>query len=131
MLGLGIAAGLGPAAGIYGAIRRVLYRSVRRTKSLISGPTGSMKVAMAVIVARRPQHLWAFTIVTWPDYSVIRPVRIGRSSIPRIRHIRVMSGVGVIIIVGFEPFIGGHVGRWGRVPHDCSIPILWVRQRPS
>ena len=64
-LAFGIAAGLGPAAGVYGAISVGFFTAVfGGTRSLISGPTGSMTVAMAVIVAAHADNIAeAFTIV--------------------------------------------------------------------
>ena len=64
-LAFGLAAGLGPAAGIYGAISVGFFAAVfGGTRSLISGPTGSMTVAMAVIVASYADDISeAFTIV--------------------------------------------------------------------
>ena len=64
-LAFGLAAGLGPAAGIYGAISVGFFAAVfGGTRSLISGPTGSMTVAMAVIVASHAENIAeAFTIV--------------------------------------------------------------------
>ncbi len=64
-LAFGLAAGLGPAAGIYGAIAVGFFAAVfGGTRSLISGPTGSMTVAMAVIVAAHADNIGeAFTIV--------------------------------------------------------------------
>ena len=50
-LGFGVASGLGAAAGLYGAIAVGFFASVfGGTRSQISGPTGPMTVAMAVIV---------------------------------------------------------------------------------
>ena len=64
-LAFGLAAGLGPAAGIYGAISVGFFAAVfGGTRSLISGPTGSMTVAMAVIVTAHADNIGeAFTIV--------------------------------------------------------------------
>ena len=51
-LAFGLAAGLSPAAGVYGAISVGFFAAVfGGTRGLISGPTGSMTVVMAVIVA--------------------------------------------------------------------------------
>ena len=63
-LAFGIASGLGPLAGVYGAIAVGFFAAVfGGTRSQISGPTGSMTVAMAVIVTSAADNLAeAFTI---------------------------------------------------------------------
>ena len=63
-LAFGVASGLGPVAGLYGAIAVGFFAAVfGGTRSQISGPTGPMAVAMAVIVTTHAQSLTeAFTI---------------------------------------------------------------------
>ena len=63
-LAFGVASGLGATAGLYGAIAVGFFAAVfGGTKSQISGPTGSMSVAMAVIVTMHADSLAeAFTI---------------------------------------------------------------------
>ncbi|MYC90269.1 MAG: SulP family inorganic anion transporter, partial [Gemmatimonadetes bacterium] len=57
-LAFGIASGLGPAAGLYGAIAVGFFASVfGGTRSQISGPTAPMTVAMAVIVTTHASTL--------------------------------------------------------------------------
>ena len=64
-LAFGVASGLGAIAGIYGAIAVGFFAAVfGGTKSQISGPTGPMAVAMAVVVTTHADTLAeAFTIV--------------------------------------------------------------------
>ncbi len=64
-LAFGIASGLGPAAGLYGAIAVGFFASAfGGTRSQISGPTPSMTVAMAVIVTTHASSLTeALTVV--------------------------------------------------------------------
>ena len=64
-LAFGVASGLGAAAGLYGAIAVGFFASIfGGTRSQISGPTGPMAVAMAVIVTSRADNLTeALTIV--------------------------------------------------------------------
>ena len=57
-LAFGVASGLGALAGIYGAIAVGFFAAVfGGTKSQISGPTGPMTVAMAVIVTLNADNL--------------------------------------------------------------------------
>ena len=57
-LAFGVASGLGALAGIYGAIAVGFFAAVfGGTKSQISGPTGPMAVAMAVIVTSTREQL--------------------------------------------------------------------------
>ena len=64
-LAFGEASGLGAVAGLYGAIAVGFFAAVfGGTRSQISGPTGPMAVAMAVIVTTHAESLAeAFTIV--------------------------------------------------------------------
>ena len=115
-LAFGLAAGLGPAAGIYGAVAVGFFAAVfGGTRSLISGPTGSMTVAMAVIVAAYADNIGqAFTIVILAGLiqMAFGLMRIGRfvSYTPYSVISGFMTGVGVIIIVGQSlPFLGAPI----------------------
>ncbi|MYD36930.1 MAG: SulP family inorganic anion transporter [Dehalococcoidia bacterium] len=130
-LAFGIAAGLGPAAGIYGAISVGFFAAVfGGTRSLISGPTGSMTVAMAVIVAAHADNIAeAFTIVIMAGLiqMMFGLLRIGRfvTYTPYSVISGFMTGVGVIIIVGqLEPFMGGRVGVGGLFATLGDMPQL-------
>ncbi len=121
-LAFGLAAGLGPAAGIYGAIAVGFFAAVfGGTRSLISGPTGSMTVAMAVIVAAHAEDIGqAFTIVILAGLIQIMfgLMRIGRfvNYTPYSVISGFMSGVGVIIIVGQSlPFLGAPAAPGGTI----------------
>lgn len=121
-LAFGLAAGLGPAAGIYGAISVGFFAAVfGGTRSLISGPTGSMTVAMAVIVAAHANNIAeAFTIVIMAGLIQIMLglLRIGRfvTYTPYSVISGFMTGVGVIIIlVQTLPFLGAPVAAGGTI----------------
>ena len=121
-LAFGLAAGLGPAAGIYGAISVGFFAAVfGGTRSLISGPTGSMTVAMAVIVAAHAENLAeAFTIVIMAGLIqvMLGLLRIGRfvTYTPYSVISGFMTGVGVIIIlVQTLPFLGAPVATGGTI----------------
>lgn len=121
-LAFGLAAGLGPAAGIYGAISVGFFAAVfGGTRSLISGPTGSMTVAMAVIVETNADNIAeAFTIVVMAGMFQILfgLLRIGRfvTYTPYSVISGFMTGVGVIIIlVQTLPFMGAEVATGGPI----------------
>ena len=140
-LAFGVASGLGPLAGIYGAIAVGFFAAVfGGTRSQISGPTPSMTVAMAVIVTTHAETLAeAFTIATMAGFFqiVLGVLKIGRfvASTPYSVISGFMSGIGIIIILlqslsflGAPVASGGPmeavrawpVGRW-QFQHQC----LW------
>ena len=131
-LAFGSAAGLSPLAGIYGAIAVGFFTAVfSGTRSQISGPTGSMTVAMAVIVTSYADNIAAaFTIVIMAGLIqiCIGLLRIGRyvAYTPYSVISGFMTGVGIIIIVvQTRPFIGGHVITGGPVESMRQIPELF------
>ncbi len=113
----------GPAAGMYGAISVGFFAAVfGGTRALISGPTGSMTVAMAVIVAAsNPENIAeAFTIVIMAGLIqlLFGLLKIGRyvTYTPYSVISGFMSGVGVIIIlVQILPFLGADVAAGGPI----------------
>ncbi len=121
-LAFGVASGLGAVAGIYGAIAVGFFASVfGGTRSQISGPTGPMAVAMAVIVTTSAENLaQAFTIVILAGLIqiLLGVLRIGRfvSYTPYSVISGFMSGIGVIIILlQILPFLGAPVAEGGPV----------------
>ena len=119
-LAFGLAAGLSPAAGVYGAISVGFFAAVfGGTRGLISGPTGSMTVAMAVIVASHADNIAeAFTIVIMAGLiqMLFGLLRIGRyvTYTPYSVISGFMTGVGVIIIlVQTPPFLGAPIAAGG------------------
>ena len=119
-LAFGEASGLGAVAGLYGAIAVGFFAAVfGGTRSQISGPTGPMAVAMAVIVTTHAESLAeAFTIVVIAGLIQIALglMRIGRfvAYTPYSVVSGFMSGIGVIIILlQTVPFMGGPVRTGG------------------
>ena len=94
-LAFGVASGLGAVAGLYGAIAVGFFAAVfGGTRSQISGPTGPMAVAVAVIVTTHADNLAAaFTIVIMAGLLqiVLGVARIGRFRrlYAVFRHIRI------------------------------------------
>ena len=127
-LAFGVATGLGAVAGIYGAIAVGFFAAVfGGTRGLISGPTGPMSVAMAVIVTIHAETLAeAFTIAIMAGaiQVLLGVLRIGRfvAYTPYSVISGFMSGIGIIIIImQVLPFIGestvaggprGAIGAW-------------------
>ena len=112
-LAFGEASGLGALAGIYGAIAVGFFAAVfGGTKSQISGPTGPMAIAMAVVVTLHADNLAAaFTIVIMAGLFqvLLGLVGIGRfiAFTPYSVISGFMSGIGIIIILlQTLPFMG-------------------------
>ncbi len=112
-LAFGIASGLGAEAGLYGAVGVGLFAAIfGGTRTQISGPTGPMTVAVAVIVASHATTIVeALTIVAMSGciQVVLGLTRIGRYIVytPQSVISGFMSGIGVIIIlIQLLPLIG-------------------------
>ncbi len=112
-LAFGVASGLGAIAGIYGAIAVGFFAAVfGGTRSQISGPTGPMAVAMAVVVTSHAGSLAeAFTVVVMAGLMqmLLGVLRIGRfvAYTPYSVISGFMSGIGIIIILlQTLPFLG-------------------------
>ena len=116
----GVASGLGALAGIYGAVAVGFFAAVfGGTRSQISGPTGPMAVAMAVIVTSHADNLAeAFTIVIMAGVIqiLLGVMRIGRfvAFTPYSVISGFMSGIGIIIIlIHTLPFLGAPIETGG------------------
>ena len=119
-LAFGVASGLGAIAGIYGAIAVGFFAAVfGGTRSQISGPTGPMSVAMAVIVSSHAGSLAeAFTVVVMAGLlqMLLGVLRIGRfvAYTPYSVISGFMSGIGIIVmLVQTLPFLGAPVATGG------------------
>lgn len=132
-LAFGVASGLGPVAGIYGAVAVGFFAAVfGGTPSQISGPTGPMTVAMAAVVTVHAQDLGhAFTIVMLAGVlqMALGASRVGSlvSYTPYSVISGFMSGIGVIIILlqvipflGSEPVPGGPLNQIGAWPNALA-----------
>lgn len=128
-LALGVASGLGPMAGMYGAICVGFFAAVfGGTPSQISGPTGPMVVVVAGLVASlggRPELI--FTAIMLAGVMQIAFGMLGFGSYIRLVPYPVvsgfMSGIGAIIIIlqigrllGGEP-PGGTLPALAYIPH--------------
>ena len=115
-LAFGVASGLGPIAGMYGAVAVGFFAAVfGGTRSQISGPTGPMSIAMAVIVTSHANSMAeAFTVVVMAGIIqfLLGALRVGRfvAYTPYSVISGFMSGIGIIVIVvQVAPFVGASV----------------------
>ena len=141
-LAFGVASGLGPEAGIYSAIAVGFFAAVfGGTPSQISGPTGPMTVAMAVVVAQYATNAAeAFTVVILGGLFqiLLGLLRIGRfvSYTPYSVISGFMTGIGVIIIIiqvlpflGIQSVPGGPVAvirAWPGLLGDYNVHALII-----
>ena len=128
-LAFGVASGLGAVAGMYGAITVGFFAAVfGGTRSQISGPTGPMAVAMAVIVTTHVESLTeAFTIAIMAGLIqvLLGLSRIGRfvAYTPYSVISGFMSGIGIIIILlQTLPFLGAPVAKGGPLAAVQELP---------
>lgn len=113
-LAFGVASGLGAINGLYGAIAVGFFAAVfGGTKTVISGPTGPMAVAMAAIIAKHADndigHAFAIVMLAGAMQILLGLVGIGRlvAYTPHSVISGFMSGIGVIIMVlQTLPFLG-------------------------
>lgn len=112
-LAFGVASGVGPIAGLYGAIAVGFFAAVfGGTGSQVSGPTGPMTVVMGAIVTQFADNLpdaFAIVILGGMLQILFGLLRVGRyvSYTPYSVVSGFMSGIGVIIVlIQVRPFAG-------------------------
>ena len=128
-LAFGVASGMGAAAGLYSVIAVGFFAAVfGGTKSQISGPTGPMTIAMAVIITTHASTLAeALTVVVMGGLIqvLLGVLRMGRFVVytPYVVISGFMSGVGLIIMLiqalpflGLPPAAGGPMGAIRALP---------------
>lgn len=117
-LTFGAVSGLGPEAGVYGAIAVGLIAALfGGTKTLISEPTGPMTVMMAAIVARstamdpeRGIELALAVVVLAGAFQILfGKLRLGRyiTMMPYGVISGFMSGIGVLLVIQQLPAVFG------------------------
>ena len=128
-LAYGVVSGLGVIAGLYGAIAVGFFASLFwGTRALISGPTGPMAVAMAVVVGSYADNLTeAFTIVIMAGaiQIILGVVKMGRyvAYTPYSVISGFTSGVGVIIVLlQVLPFLGASSPGGGTLGAIRALP---------
>lgn len=119
-LAFGVTSGVGPLAGMYGAIIVGFFAAIfGGTPAQVSGPTGPMTVVMTAIVIHFSHNpAMAFTIVMLGGvFQILFSVfKFGRyiNLVPYPVISGFMSGIGcIIIILQLAPFIG-QAGAGGR-----------------
>jgi SulP family sulfate permease len=129
-LAFGVASGVGPIAGLYGAIAVGFFAAVfGGTPAQVSGPTGPMTVVMAAVVAQHADNLpeaFAIVILGGALQVALGVLKVGRyvSYTPYSVVSGFMSGIGVIIIlIQTLPFIG--------VPAAGGGPLGAIRAWPT
>jgi len=127
-LAFGVASGMGPIAGLYGAIAVGLFAALfGGTNAQISGPTGPMTiVAASVFTQFGSQPAVAFTVVMMAGAFQILfgYLRIGRyiNLMPYPVISGFMTGIGcILIILQLEPLIG-HVAPPNVVNALTALP---------
>ena len=128
-LAFGIASGMGAAAGLYSVIAVGFFAAVfGGTRSQISGPTGPMTIAMAVVITTHASTLAeALTVVVLGGLIqiLLGVLRMGRFVVytPYVVISGFMSGVGLIIMLiqalpflGAPPAPGGPMGALRAIP---------------
>ncbi len=130
-LAFGVASGLGPMAGLYGAVAVGFFAAVfGGTSAQVSGPTGPMTIIVAAVVAQYADRLeTAFAIVFLGGaiQALFGLLRVGKyvSYTPYSVISGFMSGIGVIIILlEILPFLG--LEAVGSAPIDAllALPVL-------
>jgi len=121
-LAFGVASGIGPTAGIYGAIILGFFASLLGgTPTQISGPTGPMTVVMAsaVVSLHADINLIATTVILAGIFQILFGVfKLGKfvKYIPYPVISGFMSGIGIIIIIlQINPYLG--VGSSASIVH--------------
>ncbi len=127
-LAFGVASGMGPIAGLYGAICVGLFAALfGGTSAQISGPTGPMTiVAASVFTQFANQPAVAFTVVMMAGgfQILFGYLRIGRyiNLMPYPVISGFMTGIGcILIILQLEPLIG-HVAPPNVVNALTALP---------
>ncbi|MEB3309565.1 MAG: SulP family inorganic anion transporter [Snowella sp.] len=135
-LAFGVASGVGPIGGLYGAICVGFFAALfGGTPTLISEPTGPMTVVMTAIVASmtaaNPDNglAMAFTVVMLAGlFQIIFGVfKLGKyiTLMPYSVISGFMSGIGVILIIlQIAPFLGQAAPKGGVLGTVKAIPDL-------
>ena len=132
-LAFGVASGMGPMAGMYGAIAVGFFAAIfGGTRSQISGPTGPMAVAMAVIItthASSPVEAFTIAMMAGMIQMFLGVLRIGRfvAYTPYSVISGFMSGIGVIILlVQALPFLGAEHAEGGPLVIVGKLPAAFA-----
>lgn len=130
-LAFGVASGIGPLAGLYGAILVGFFAAVfGGTPAQVSGPTGPMTVVMALLITRFAHDpALAFTVVMMGGAFQILfgAFRFGSyiNLVPYPVISGFMSGIGcIIIILQLAPLAGHAVPPGEMLAKIVALPAL-------
>ncbi|MEG4224675.1 SulP family inorganic anion transporter [Microcoleus sp. N9_B2] len=141
-LAFGVASGIGPIGGLYGAICVGFFAALfGGTPTLISEPTGPMTVVMTAIVASltasNPEQglAMSFTVVMLAGvFQIIFGIfKLGKyvTLMPYSVISGFMSGIGVILIIlQIAPFLGQAPPKGGVLGTFMAIPQLLANVNP-
>lgn len=141
-LAFGVASGVGPIGGLYGAICVGFFAALfGGTPTLISEPTGPMTVVMTAIVASltasNPEQglAMSFTVVMLAGlFQIIFGIfKLGKyvTLMPYSVISGFMSGIGVILIIlQIAPFLGQAPPKGGVLGTFMAIPQLLANVNP-
>ncbi|MGM0462682.1 MAG: SulP family inorganic anion transporter [Fibrobacterota bacterium] len=142
-LAFGIASGVGPEAGLYGAVLIGLFASLfGGTPTLISEPTGPMTVVMTTVVtamiAADPEHglAMAFAVVILAGFFQVLfgLLKLGKyiTLMPYSVISGFMSGIGIILILlQIGPLLGSSTPKGGIVGTMGALPELISGVQPA
>jgi SulP family sulfate permease len=132
-LAFGVASGVGPIAGLYGAAIVGFFAALLGgTPSQISGPTGPMTVVMAIVVLKfMDQPVIAFTVIMMAGVFQVGfgLLRLGNliTLVPYTVVSGFMSGIGVIIIIfQLGPLFGHAVPVGGVLATLSALPKMLI-----
>ncbi|HMO20896.1 MAG TPA: SulP family inorganic anion transporter [Candidatus Melainabacteria bacterium] len=112
-LAFGVASGLGPSAGLYGAIAGGFFAAMLGgTATQVTGPTGPMTVVVAALYATnrdRPEVVFAAVIIAGVLQMLLGKIKAGQliEYMPYPVVSGFMTGIGLIIIIlQVNPLLG-------------------------
>jgi SulP family sulfate permease len=129
-LAFGVTSGVGPLAGMYGAIIVGFFAAIfGGTPAQVSGPTGPMTVVMTAIVihfAHNPAMAFTIVMLGGAFQILFSVLKFGRyiNLVPYPVISGFMSGIGcIIIILQLAPFVG-QAGAGGPLKSILALPDL-------
>ena len=129
-LAFGVTSGVGPLAGMYGAIIVGFFAAIfGGTPAQVSGPTGPMTVVMTAIVihfAHNPAMAFTIVMLGGAFQILFSVLKFGRyiNLVPYPVISGFMSGIGcIIIILQLSPFVG-QAGAGGPLKSILALPDL-------
>ncbi|MBB4212643.1 SulP family sulfate permease [Rhodothalassium salexigens DSM 2132] len=135
-LAFGAASGVGPIAGLWGAILVGFFAALfGGTPTNVSGPTGPMVVVFAGVVSSfsgHPELIFATVVLAGLIQVAMGAVRLGRyiRLVPYPVISGFMSGIGIIIIAlqasrlfGHAPSETGTIAALAAIPQAASDPV--------